>query len=772
METKSSLHDHRSLREDPYPMITVPEALEMVLQTVKPTAISDLPTQTGLVLAEPVLSQTPFPPFRASIMDGYAVRSADGPGVFPVQLQSTAGAKQHQGVLHSGAVAYITTGAPVPEGADAVVQVEQTRLVPDRSDHVEIQTVKVTAGQNIRPIGSDIPVHTPLLEKGTLLGPTEVALLLSTGVFVVRAYTQPRVAVCATGNEVVQSAGDLPSSSSEQSKIIDTNTPTLVATISQTLGVTVVGEGSVIPDDPLLVEESLRRLIDRYSLVVLTGGVSMGMMDYIKPTLAKMGKVHFGRLLMKPGKPTTFATVRNSRGEDVPVFGLPGNPVSALACCHLLVLPAIQRLRGLEAAAAVPSRLSVEIASAIPLDPIRPEYHRAMVCWSSSFSSSSASSQADSSSSSSSMSKLMAYSTGAQASSRMLSWRGANALLEIPRGQGQLAAGTRVSAWVIGPIQQGPPPLWFQELSRLAPSHHGCQCGHVATSSSSSVAAAVSTTTSTISTSTSAPPASSTSSSPSSSSSLASTGSLTSSSSIATAVAAVGEQEIRVAILTVSDRVSAGLMADLSGPKAVEFVENKFRIPNKFRGVVSDRDVVPDDIDAIQRVIRQWTDREEEEIEVEDRKEEATAAAAASTNTSTTPSTSTSTTTTTASPPMTSSTSAAAPSTTPTAKAPHVILTLGGTGFAPRDNTPEAVSPLLEKQAPGLVHAMLAASFQATPMAALSRPIAGTRRKTIILTLPGSPKAVAEVLTPLIQVLPHAVKLLLDQPTPHVPVSK
>jgi gephyrin len=183
------------------------------------------------------------------------------------------------------------------------------------------------------------------------------------------------------------------------------------------------------------LEARLMRGLAEADILLTSGGVSMGDLDLIKPLLEQVGTVHFGRLLMKPGKPCSFATAEVG-GQTRLVFGLPGNPVSSLVTFYLLVAPAIRCLAGWPNPEL--RRVQAHLERALPLDNDRPEYHRATLAWDSAINSGAGG--------------YLAHSTGSQASSRLLSMRSANALLELPRGKGEVPAGAIVSALVIGDL--------------------------------------------------------------------------------------------------------------------------------------------------------------------------------------------------------------------------------------------------------------------------------------------------------------------------------
>lgn len=421
------------MTESTYPMIDVERALDIVLEQTTPLPPVTLPIRAarGRILAYTIYATRPLPPFPASVKDGYAVIAADGPGVYPVVGEVTAG-RVAGFVLKSGEVAYITTGAPLPPGADAVVMVEETELVGREDGAPNRPLVRIRArvqpGADIRPIGYDVAAGQEVLPAGTQLGPAEIGLLATVGVAQVDVHLAPRVAVLSTGDELVEV--DTPPGPGQ---IYDSNRPTLIAAV-EALGGEVIDLG-IAGDTTPAMEAAIERGLEEADILLTSGGVSMGNLDLIKPLLDRSGVVHFGRLRMKPGKPCTFATVER-KGRRKLVFALPGNPVSSLVTFYLLAAPAMRRLAG-RPNPRLP-RIQVSLGHPLHLDPYRPEYHRAIVRWESSLHEG--------------RGGFLADSTGNQASSRLLSMRSANALLELPQGEGTLPAGTIVTALLIGEV--------------------------------------------------------------------------------------------------------------------------------------------------------------------------------------------------------------------------------------------------------------------------------------------------------------------------------
>ncbi|PCD43780.1 hypothetical protein AU210_002869 [Fusarium oxysporum f. sp. radicis-cucumerinum] len=422
----------------------VEEALSLIEEhTPEPEVISAPVDQSIInsVLAEDVKARENVPAFRASIVDGYAVVAPkDGQlkGVFPVTAISHASPGEI-GALNEGELARITTGAPLPPGATTVVMVEDTILKTMSEDgkeekEVEIQVDGVKEGENIREVGSDVQQGTVILNKGETISGVggEIGLLASVGVSEAKVYRRPVVAVLSTGDEIVEynRPGDL-----KLGEVRDTNRITLMSAARE-WGYEVVDLG-IASDKPGTLEETLRDGFRHADLLITTGGVSMGELDLLKPTIERSlgGTIHFGRVAMKPGKPTTFATVpvKDNSGQRVTktIFSLPGNPASALVTFHLFVLPSLHKLSG--ASTKGLPRVPAVISHDFPLDP-RPEYHRAVVTVGKD-------------------GLLSATSTGGQRSSKVGSLRSANALVILPSGKGKLEKGSKVEVLLLSAVQ-------------------------------------------------------------------------------------------------------------------------------------------------------------------------------------------------------------------------------------------------------------------------------------------------------------------------------
>ncbi len=405
-----SISEHLTPLDFPYTEIE--EAWEHIWAHVKPLPAVEMPFQRtpGLVLAESIRAREPFPPFPASTVDGYALRSAEGDAWRTIVGEQRIGTPA-QRPLQPGEAVWVATGAVVPEGADAVVEVEASLREGSRMRPRYVPT----PGHNIRPVGFDIRGDEEVLLRGTRIGPAEVGVLATVNALRVRVHPRPRVAVISTGDELVP-----PGTPLSPGKIRESNRYTLLAAV-ELYGGEAVDRGSH-PDEPSRLRAALIDAVASADMVVTCGGVSMGNRDYLKTLLAELGHIHFGRVRVKPGKPATFATV-----QGTPVFSLPGNPVSALVGFYLYVLPAMRILGG------TPGWehpwTPVRLAHPIRREPGRVEFQRARLrreggTW-------------------------WAETTGEQASSRLLSFVGADALIRLPAEGDIIPQGTEVPAFLL-----------------------------------------------------------------------------------------------------------------------------------------------------------------------------------------------------------------------------------------------------------------------------------------------------------------------------------
>ncbi|KAI2814242.1 hypothetical protein CBS115989_8691 [Aspergillus niger] len=472
---------NRRYRESPYPMLSVDEALKLISQHTPEPTIIEAPVTTALVgsvIAEDVYAKEAVPAYRASIVDGYAVIAPESPnagpntkGIFPVASITHANEGGVLSPLEPGTIARITTGAPLPPNANAVVMVEDTVLASSTPDGQEEATVEILTGdikpqENVREPGSDVALGSCILRKGDLITSVggEIGLLAATGTQTVKVYRKPCIGVLSTGDELVEHNDPR---KLQGGQIRDSNRPSLLSCLAS-WGFPTVDLG-IARDTPVgALEQSLRDALrgigkaqTSVDVIITTGGVSMGELDLLKPTIERSlgGTIHFGRVSMKPGKPTTFATIpfkpsstpSSSSGqqerETKLIFSLPGNPASALVTLNLFVLPSLHKLMGMEQRKITPAGISpplglplvsVAVAHPFPVDKKRTEYHRAIVT----------ASRSDG--------RLYAMSTGlegvGQRSSRVGSLASANALLVLKPGTEKVEKGTLVEALMMGAV--------------------------------------------------------------------------------------------------------------------------------------------------------------------------------------------------------------------------------------------------------------------------------------------------------------------------------
>lgn len=330
--------------------ISYEEALRVVLEAVprQPEARVGLSDALGGVLARDVHSPENVPAFDNAAMDGFAVRAADleAPPVRLRVVDDVPAGRAPDTALAPGTCAAITTGAPVPEGADAVVRVEKTERVGD--DCVQIQE-SVTAGSNIRRAAEDIAEGERLFTAGERITPPVLGLLAMLGIDAVAVTQVPRVAIITTGDELVDA-----SATPQPGQIRDANRPILAAQTRMAGG----RPGPLLRagDD----ETALRAIIEQAleaDVLLVAGGMSVGRHDYVRPVLEAVGmEWRFWKVRQRPGKPFGFGLL-----EGKPVFGLPGNPTTASLCFEMYVRPALARMRGREDA--VPPRFSAVLGA-------------------------------------------------------------------------------------------------------------------------------------------------------------------------------------------------------------------------------------------------------------------------------------------------------------------------------------------------------------------------------------------------------------------------
>jgi molybdopterin molybdotransferase len=312
-------------------LVSIDEAQRLVLERVVPLPGESAPVAeaAGRVLAEPGRAAVDLPPFDSSAMDGFALRAADTPGRLPVSFRIAAGSPAPR-ALEPGEAMGIATGGAVPAGADAVIPFE---YVVENDNNIEIADA-VPSGANVRPAGGDVHRGEVVVERGTRLGPAQLGALAASGLAEVVVARKPRAAVLSTGSELRRPGEQL-----EPGQIYEANSLLLAAQL-ESAGAEVDRLASVADDEPAHREALSRGL--SADVLVTSGGVSVGPHDLVRRIEAELGveEVFWG-VAMKPGKPISFGV-----SEGRLVFGLPGNPVSALVGFELFVRPALLALQG------------------------------------------------------------------------------------------------------------------------------------------------------------------------------------------------------------------------------------------------------------------------------------------------------------------------------------------------------------------------------------------------------------------------------------------
>ena len=414
-------------------LLSVDDARSRILSHFEPVGTETLPLAECVrrVLAANVTAQNNLPSFDNSSMDGFAVIASDlgeaapaSPRTLEVVADIPAGTSPDV-TLVRGQAARIMTGAPMPQGADAVIPVEETDFDQRAPGTPAPKTVAVfkslKAGDYVRAQGTDVQTGQPVLKAGHKLRPQDLGLLAMLGVAEVPVHGRPRVALLSSGDELIPVDEPL-----RPGKIRDSNTYTLAALIDNA-GAEAIRLG-IAADRREAVEALLANAAaQKVDLILSSAGVSVGAFDFIKDVVEAQGELTFWRVNMRPGKPLAFGRFKN-----IPFIGLPGNPVSAFVGFEVFVRPALERLSGLEAGGTQKGtsrpRVRVRLAEDISSDG-RESYLRASVNEEGGI--------------------LSAHLAGHQGSGNLLSIVQANALLIIPAGVKSLAAGMEVDAWLL-----------------------------------------------------------------------------------------------------------------------------------------------------------------------------------------------------------------------------------------------------------------------------------------------------------------------------------
>jgi len=389
-------------------MISVEEARTRILKhiTSLPTIPVPLSEAIGLVLARDVIAQENIPPFANSAMDGFALKSQDSqpregkPARLRIIGEVAAGYVAQQVVI-PGTALRIMTGAPLPEGADTVIQIELTQAVPasdPRAQEPQVDILsEVAPGNNIRLAGEDMQRGQTVLTAGTEIGPWEIGILATLGWATVPVIRRARVAILGTGDEIIDVDQPL-----QPGKIRNSNSYLIEAAVRRA-GAEPVRLG--------VARDTLASLREKFSqavtcdLIITSGGVSVGDFDLVKQVLTEEGQMEFWRINMRPGKPVAFGHI-----GSVPLIGLPGNPVSTAVTFELFARPVIRKMQGQQRI--IKPQAPVVVEQGIPDRASRRHYVRAHVEWQ--------------------QGHLVAHPTGNQGSHIMTSLRNANALVIVP----------------------------------------------------------------------------------------------------------------------------------------------------------------------------------------------------------------------------------------------------------------------------------------------------------------------------------------------------
>ncbi|SFC51034.1 molybdopterin molybdotransferase [Marinospirillum celere] len=411
--------------------LTLEEAQQALLETateITPAQERPLQESLGLHLAEAIRAPLPVPQNTNSAMDGYALRGSElgQHSAWKLAGECLAGQGYDQ-PLQAGECVYITTGAPLPEGADTVIMLEQAQL---KGDQVSFQLgdKPLQTGSNVRLAGEDIQQDQPVMAAGQLLGSVQLGLLASLGLSRIQVHQPLKVAIFSTGDEVT--APGLPL---HKAGIYDANRFSLLGLLKG-LGCQITDLG-ILPDDLNAITQALRTAAQDHQLVLTSGGVSVGDADFVKQALHQLGETRFWRLALRPGRPFAFGHLgQNRQGQTCLFAGLPGNPVAVMVIFMLLVQPLIRKLQG-------GHQNLANTWIALAEEPMksrrgRSDFHRGIYTFNS-------------------QGQLTVTSTGAQGSGILTSMHLANCLIRIRDDQAEVAVGQPVAIY--------PFHLWLPE---------------------------------------------------------------------------------------------------------------------------------------------------------------------------------------------------------------------------------------------------------------------------------------------------------------------
>lgn len=393
--------------------LNLDDALQMLRATLQQRALSPitraLDEALGSVLSEDILAPLDLPAFDNSAMDGYAFAAAELPASGPYQLpldgRTLAGDAADE--LLPGHARRITTGAPIPIGADCVIVQERVQLEEQMISFDRLPAL----GANLRRQGEDLQRDSLVLEQGSRLGPLQIGLLAALGMPTIPVHRIPKVAILSTGDELIE-----PGAQRRSGQIYDSNRYLLLSLLDR-LGADVV-MASTCGDSREKLAKALESACSVADLVITTGGVSIGDADLLPELVASIGTIHFHKLNLKPGRPVLYGEIAGT-----PLFGLPGNPVSVLVTCVKLVKPALDLLSG--ARVRLPLQLAAQLETPLDKPHSRLEFQRGRMVQAAS-------------------GKLWVRPIGGQGSHQLASLRDADCLLVLPEGPQSYAVGDSI----------------------------------------------------------------------------------------------------------------------------------------------------------------------------------------------------------------------------------------------------------------------------------------------------------------------------------------